>query len=93
MYRDFRWDLSFKICNSNDIDFIKGLFLMMLSSILIAREDLVDYVNSLQGTDSSIEFYNGNTYPVIALPFGMMAWIPQMVKRGSGWDYIKVKSA
>ena len=31
----------------------------------------VDYVNPLMGTDSKISLSNGNTYPAIALPWGM----------------------
>ncbi|WP_344690570.1 hypothetical protein, partial [Sphingomonas endophytica] len=36
----------------------------------------VDLVNPLMGTDSSYELSYGNTYPAIALPFGMNAWTP-----------------
>jgi len=33
-------------------------------------------VNPLQGTDSSVRFSHGNTYPAIAVPFPMNAWSP-----------------
>jgi predicted alpha-1,2-mannosidase len=47
----------------------------------------VDYVNPLMGTDSRIELSNGNTYPAIALPWGMNFWVPQTNKMGDGWTY------
>ena len=34
-------------------------------------EDPVDYVNPLMGTASTYELSTGNTYPAIALPWGM----------------------
>lgn len=48
---------------------------------------LVDYVNPLVGTDSKYELSNGNTYPAIALPWGMNFWTPQTNKMGNGWCY------
>lgn len=47
----------------------------------------VDYVNTLMGTDSSFELSNGNTYPAIAMPWGMNFWTPQTGKMGDGWIY------
>ncbi len=47
----------------------------------------VDYVNPLMGTDSKISLSNGNTYPAIALPWGMNFWMPQTGKMGDGWAY------
>lgn len=35
------------------------------------RTDLVQYANTLQGTDSKFEFSCGNTYPATGMPFGM----------------------
>lgn len=34
-------------------------------------KDLTQYVNPLVGTESSYELSTGNTYPAIALPWGM----------------------
>ena len=51
------------------------------------QPDLVRYVNTLQGTNSSYELSAGNTYPTTALPFGMNAWSPQTGKNGDGWKY------
>ncbi len=47
----------------------------------------VDYVNTLMGTDSEFKLSNGNTYPAIALPWGMNFWTPQTSKMGDGWVY------
>jgi predicted alpha-1,2-mannosidase len=49
--------------------------------------DLTKYVNPLVGTDSKKELSNGNTYPVIAMPWGMNFWTPQTNKMGDGWCY------
>ncbi|WP_315062084.1 GH92 family glycosyl hydrolase [Capnocytophaga leadbetteri] len=45
------------------------------------------YVNPLMGTDSTFELSNGNTYPAIAVPWGMHFWTPQTGKMGDGWAY------
>lgn len=47
----------------------------------------VDYVNILVGTQSKFELSNGNTYPAVALPWGMNFWTPQTGKMGDGWQY------
>lgn len=49
--------------------------------------DPVDYVNPLMGTQSDFSFSSGNTYPAIALPWGMNFWSPQTGKMGNGWMY------
>lgn len=51
------------------------------------QKDLVQYVNTLQGTNSKHEITYGNTYPTTALPFGMNTWTPQTGKNGDGWKY------
>ena len=48
---------------------------------------LVDYVNPLMGTDSEFSLSNGNTYPAIALPWGMNFWTPMTSAMGDGWTY------
>ncbi|MEN7550754.1 GH92 family glycosyl hydrolase [Rapidithrix thailandica] len=50
-------------------------------------EDLTAFVNPLVGSDSEFKFSNGNTYPAIALPWGMNFWSPQTGKNGDGWAY------
>ena len=39
------------------------------------------------GTDSEYKLSNGNTYPAIALPWGMNFWTPQTRNMGNGWSY------
>ena len=47
----------------------------------------VDYVNTLTGTLSKFELSTGNTYPIIARPWGMNFWSPQTGNMGDGWMY------
>jgi len=49
--------------------------------------DPVEMVNTLMGTDSEFKLSNGNTYPAIALPWGMNFWTPQTGEMGNGWAY------
>ena len=49
--------------------------------------DYADYVSPLVGTQSSYELSTGNTYPAIALPWGMNFWTPQTGRMGDGWQY------
>jgi len=46
-----------------------------------------EWVSTLMGTDSKVSFSNGNTYPAIAVPWGMNFWSPQTGKMGDGWMY------
>ncbi|MCD7935770.1 MAG: GH92 family glycosyl hydrolase [Tannerellaceae bacterium] len=69
-----------------------SLLVVLLISIFsrsVADEKLqpVDYVNPLVGTMSKISLSTGNTYPAIALPWGMNFWMPQTGKMGNGWAY------
>ena len=50
--------------------------------------EVVDYVNPLMGTHSKYTLSTGNTYPAIALPWGMSFWTPQTGKMGDGWAYV-----
>ena len=47
----------------------------------------VDLINPLMGTASKPALSNGNTYPAIALPWGMNFWTPQTGEMGNGWQY------
>jgi len=47
----------------------------------------VDYVSTLVGTQSDFQLSTGNTYPAIAMPWGMNFWVPQTSKNGDGWQY------
>ena len=46
------------------------------------QQDLLKYVNTLQGTNSNEAFSYGNTYPAIALPFPVHSFSPQTGKNG-----------
>lgn len=50
-------------------------------------EKPIDLVSTLVGTQSTYSLSNGNTYPAIALPWGMNFWSPQTGKMGDGWMY------
>ena len=52
------------------------------------QSSLVEFVNPLVGTDSDHALSNGNTYPAIALPWGMNFWTPQTNRMGNGWAYM-----
>lgn len=60
---------------------------LVYSLYALAVKNPVDYVNPLIGTDSKYELSTGNTYPTIALPWGMNFWTPQTGKMGDGWTY------
>ncbi|MBE7173529.1 MAG: GH92 family glycosyl hydrolase [Williamsia sp.] len=49
--------------------------------------DPVEWINPLMGTDSKPSLSNGNTYPAIAVPWGMNFWMPQTGPMGNGWAY------
>ena len=51
-----------------------------------AENNLVDLVNPLMGTQSKFSLSSGNTYPAIAMPWGMNFWMPQTGKMGDGWS-------
>ncbi len=73
---------------------IKPFLIVPLIASLLAltqAKDLVDYANPLQGTDSKRELSRGNTYPAIALPWGMNVWTPQTGTNDDRWIY-KFKS-
>ena len=63
-------------------------FLMGVTTLFAQQAKTpVDYVNPLMGTDSKVALSNGNTYPAIALPWGMNFWVPQTGTMGHGWIY------
>ncbi len=63
------------------------LFTCFVFNVCAQEKNLVQYVNTLQGTNSKHELTRGNTYPTTALPFGMHTWTPQTGKNGDGWKY------
>lgn len=56
-------------------------------SVVWAEKAPVDYVNPLIGTLSDFKLSAGNTYPAVAMPWGMNFWVPQTGKMGDGWQY------
>ena len=60
---------------------------LTLSFPVFAEKDLVQYVNTLQGTNSTYELSWGNNYPTTAVPYPMNSWSPQTGKNGDGWKY------
>ncbi len=53
-------------------------------------EDLTQFVNPLQGTDSVPSFSRGNTLPLVSRPFGMTHWSPQ-TQEGGSWFFSPTK--
>ena len=75
---------------------MKKLLFVILAAILMAgccneKTELVnepaDYVSTLVGSLSEHSFSTGNTYPAIALPWGMNFWTPVTGLMGDGWAY------
>ena len=71
---------------------MKKILVLLLASVMsvaacAAHLEPVDYVNTLVGSQSSFQLSTGNTYPAIALPWGMNFWVPQTGKMGDGWQY------
>ncbi len=60
---------------------------MALAPIGVGAIEPVDYVSTLVGTQSKHSLSTGNTYPAIAMPWGMNFWTPQTGKMGDGWTY------
>ena len=70
------------------------LILVLISSLASGQQmvspkvSLADYVNPLVGSDSNPELSNGNTYPAIAVPWGMNFWTPQTRNMQHSWTYM-----
>ena len=63
------------------------VFINSYSQLVNKITDPVEWINPLMGTDSKPDLSNGNTYPSIAVPWGMNFWTPQTGKMGDGWAY------
>ena len=61
--------------------------LVIMLAAPVRAQQLADYVNPLVGTMSTYAISTGNTYPAIAMPWGMNFWVPQTGKMGDGWQY------
>ena len=66
---------------------MKKLLVLVALAWQVTAQDYVQYVNPLIGTQSKHSLSNGNTYPAIAMPWGMNFWTPQTGKMGDGWTY------
>lgn len=66
------------------------VFTLLVATIHIMADKLepVDYVSTLVGTASKFSLSTGNTYPAIAMPWGMNFWVPQTGNMGDGWQYV-----
>lgn len=51
------------------------------------NKNYADLVNPLMGSMSEYALSTGNTYPAVALPWGMNFFTPQTGKNGDGWTY------
>ena len=60
---------------------------LMSVKALASSNAPVDYVSTLVGTDSKYTLSTGNTYPAVAMPWGMNFWVAQTGKNGDGWQY------
>ena len=62
---------------------------LFLNRVFFAQidQDYTSFINPLIGSDSTHELSNGNTYPAIALPWGLNFWTPQTGEMGDGWIY------
>lgn len=67
----------------------RNIFFALISVCIwsMQAQTPVDYVSTLVGTQSKHSLSTGNTYPAIALPWGMNFWTPQTGKMGDGWAY------
>ncbi|ADE82150.1 alpha-1,2-mannosidase family protein [Xylanibacter ruminicola 23] len=61
--------------------------LLTCQSVAFAKMQPVDYVSTLVGTESNYNLSTGNTYPAVAMPWGMNFWVAQTGKNGDGWQY------
>ena len=64
------------------------LGLLALLRLPVRGTEPVDYVNPLVGTHSKGSLSTGNTYPAVAMPWGMNFWTPQTGNMGNGWTYV-----
>jgi predicted alpha-1,2-mannosidase len=73
---------------------IKNIYLLILLFTAVAQANVaspkepIDYVSTLVGTMSTGGLSHGNTYPAIAMPWGMNFWTPQTGPMGDGWMYV-----
>jgi len=76
-----------KIKNSIVFVLFTFTFVSAQNTQVITPQQPIDWVNPLIGSDSDYGISNGNTYPAIAMPWGMNFWTPQTGSMGDGWAY------
>ena len=65
-----------------------AILLLLAGCAKPAQEHLSDYVSTLVGTLSEPAYSTGNTYPAVAMPWGMNFWTPVTAEReNDGWAY------
>ncbi len=64
------------------------LLLTGTAMVFAQQKDLVQYVNTLQGTHSNFGLSHGNTFPATAMPFAQHMWTPQTGPNGEGFKYL-----
>ena len=65
-----------------------AILLLLAACAKPAQEHLSDYVSTLVGTLSEPAYSTGNTYPAVAMPWGMNFWTPVTAEReNDGWAY------
>ncbi|RYZ92806.1 MAG: glycoside hydrolase family 92 protein, partial [Sphingobacteriaceae bacterium] len=71
------------------MNFVKSLLLIAILNVgfTASAQDLVKYVNTLQGTWSTAQLSYGATYPTVALPYGEHFFSAQTGKNGDGRKY------
>lgn len=67
--------------------FVSALLAAAVMPVNAATVEPVDYVSTLVGSASDYALSTGNTYPAVAMPWGMNFWTPQTGKNGDGWTY------
>lgn len=66
-----------------------SLTIALTAAVCYGEErDLVQYVNTLQGTNSNFGLSHGNTFPATAMPYGVHEWTPQTGPNGEGFKYL-----
>ena len=65
--------------------YLTSLVTLFLVSSLHAQQDLIQYVNPLQGSGSTPEMHHGGSALLVGYPHGVNLWRPAGAGFGSGW--------
>ena len=69
------------------VGMVMGCGSLLAVSAHAEERSLVEYVNTLRGSDSTPEFSHGNTFPAVAVPFGFNFWTPVTEINSETWLY------